>query len=113
MPRDSHITVSLPAPLLAFVDDYASCHTTDRNEVIVQAVKAFQDAELARSYRESGAEMQADPLFDLDSGHGLEREAPISSRRRQSGAAIFDALTSIEGPIEREQSPMQEREELL
>ncbi len=74
MSRASQITVSLPAPLLAFVDEYASHHQMNRNEVIVQAVKVFQDAGLARAHRESGPEMQAHPLFDLDSGHGLERE---------------------------------------
>lgn len=40
-------------------------------------------------------------------------ELVITPVRKQDGAAIFDALTSIEGPIEREQPPMQEREEIL
>ena len=60
MPRASRITVSFPAPLLAFVDDYASRHAPSRSEVIGQAVKAFQDAELALAYRAAGEEPQND-----------------------------------------------------
>ena len=71
MTRAEKVTVSLPSPLLSFVSQYQQQHRLSRSEVIQQALQAFQDAELARAYRESGAEMTADPLFDLDSGHGL------------------------------------------
>lgn len=40
-------------------------------------------------------------------------ELVITPVRQQDGAAIFDALASIEGPIEREQPEMQEREPIL
>ena len=66
MPGASQITVSLPAPLLAFVDDYAKRHQTDRNEVIVQAVKAFQarliDAALGSLARDDGRDMTQELL---------------------------------------------------
>ena len=71
MTRAEKVTISLPAPLLSFVTQYQESHHLSRSEVIQEAIKAFQDAELARSYRESAAELMADPLFDLDSGHGL------------------------------------------
>ncbi|WP_425145981.1 ribbon-helix-helix domain-containing protein [Deinococcus sp.] len=71
MTRAEKVTISLPAPLLDFVTQYQESRRMSRSEVIQQAVKSLQDAELARAYREAGAEMQADPLFDLDSGHGL------------------------------------------
>lgn len=51
--------------------------------------------------------------IDLHGGRRPQQRlnsAPMLSRRRQSGAAIFGALTSVEGPIEREQPPMQERD---
>jgi len=40
-------------------------------------------------------------------------ELVITPVKRQDGNAIFAALTSFEGPIEREQPAMQEREPLL
>lgn len=73
MTRAEKVTISLPAPLLDFVTQYQVSQHLSRSEVIQQAVKSFQDSELARAYREAGAEMQADPLFDLDSGHGLHQ----------------------------------------
>jgi len=73
MTRAEKVTISLPAPLLDFVTQYQASQHLSRSEVIQQAVKSFQDSELARAYREAGAEMQADPLFDLDSGHGLHQ----------------------------------------
>lgn len=33
-----------------------------------------QEEALAKAYREAAEEMKNDPLFDLDIGHGLERE---------------------------------------
>ena len=75
MTRAEKVTVSLPSPLLSFVSQYQQQHHLSRSEVIQQALQAFQDAELARAYRESGAEMTQDPLFDLDSGHGLSPDA--------------------------------------
>lgn len=72
MTRAEKVTVSLPAPLLSFVTQYQQSHNLSRSEVMQQALAAFQAAELARAYRESAAELLADPLFDLDSGHGLD-----------------------------------------
>ncbi|TSA87868.1 AbrB/MazE/SpoVT family DNA-binding domain-containing protein [Deinococcus detaillensis] len=37
----------------------------------------------------------------------------ITPIAQQNGATLFDALAAIEGPIEREQPPMQEREAIL
>lgn len=71
MTRAEKVTVSLPAPLLNFVTQYQEDHNLSRSEVVQQALAALQKAELARAYRESGEEMMTDPLFDLDSGHGL------------------------------------------
>lgn len=71
MTRAEKVTISLPAPLLSFITQYQESHHLSRSEVIQEAVKAFREAELARAYQESGAELRADPLFDLDSGHGL------------------------------------------
>jgi Arc/MetJ-type ribon-helix-helix transcriptional regulator len=66
MPRASRITVSLPAPLLAFVDDYASRHEMNRSEVIVQAVQAFQarliDAATGSLARDDGRDMTQELL---------------------------------------------------
>ena len=74
MTRAEKVTISLPAPLLAFLSDYQARQHLSRSEVIQQAIRTLQEADLARAYRDAGAEMLADPLFDLDSGHGLERE---------------------------------------
>jgi len=74
MSRAEKVTVSLPTPLLNFVTHYQESHSLSRSEVIQQAVAALQQAELARAYREAAGEMQADPLFDLDPGHGLSPE---------------------------------------
>ena len=41
------------------------------------------------------------------------RELVITPVRRQDARAIFDALTAFEGPFEREQPEMQEREPIL
>ena len=66
MPRVSQITVSLPAPLLAFVDECASRHQTDRNEVIVQAVQALRarliDAATGSLARDDGRDMTQELL---------------------------------------------------
>ncbi|MDB5044046.1 MAG: hypothetical protein JWQ08_96 [Deinococcus sp.] len=75
MTRAEKVTVSLPTPLLSFVTAYQESHHLSRSEVVQQALQAFQEAELARAYRESAAEMQADSLFDTDSGHGLSASA--------------------------------------
>lgn len=77
MSRAEKVTVSLPAPLLNFVTRYQESHSLSRSEVIQQALAALQRAELARAYRESAEEMRADPLFDLDSGHGLSPETEV------------------------------------
>ena len=74
MANAEKVTVSLPAPLLNFVTQYQARQRLSRSEVIQQALRALQDSELARAYEEAGAEMLADPLFDLDSGHGLSAE---------------------------------------
>lgn len=74
MTRAEKVTISLPAPLLSFVARYQESHHLSRSEVVQQALKTLQEAELARAYQEAGAEMQTDPLFDLDSGHGLSPE---------------------------------------
>ncbi|GBF05906.1 hypothetical protein DAERI_060166 [Deinococcus aerius] len=71
MTRAEKVTVSLPPALLRFVTRYQESHNLSRSEVIQQALAALQKAELARAYRESAEELMADPLFDLDSGHGL------------------------------------------
>ena len=66
MPRVSRITVSLPAPLLAFVDEYASRHRTDRNEVIQLTIQALQarlsDAATGNLARDDGRDMTQELL---------------------------------------------------
>lgn len=71
MTRAEKVTISLPPALLDFVTEYQESHQVSRSEVIQQALQALREAELAQAYREAAAEMRRDPLFDLDSGHGL------------------------------------------
>ena len=71
MTKAEKVTVSLPPPLVAFVESYQVAHKLSRSEVIQQALSAFQAAELAQAYRDAAAEMLADPLTDADPSHGL------------------------------------------
>ena len=71
MTRAEKVTISLPPALLDFVTQYQESHRLSRSEVVQQALQALQEAELARAYREAGAEMRSDPLFDADPSHGL------------------------------------------
>ncbi|WP_293909039.1 hypothetical protein [Deinococcus sp.] len=79
MSRAEKTTVSLTAPLLKFLTEYQERHRLSESEVIEEALNALREVELARAYRESGAELEADPLFDLESGHGLIRDDGTAS----------------------------------
>ncbi len=67
------ISVSLPAPLVQFVETYRSTHKKKtRSEVIEEAVKLLRDQELERAYREANQEIDDD--WEVTIADGLADE---------------------------------------
>ena len=55
-------TVSLPAELARFVENYQKTHDLEsRSEVIAESLRALQEAELAKAYREHAEDWKTDP----------------------------------------------------
>lgn len=67
------ISVSLPAPLVQFVETYRSTHKKKtRSEVIEEAVKLLREQELERAYREANQEIDDD--WEVTIADGLADE---------------------------------------
>ncbi|GAB1542075.1 hypothetical protein NUACC21_47490 [Scytonema sp. NUACC21] len=67
------ISVSLPASLVKFVEDYKSLHQKkSRSEVIEEAVKLLREQELEKAYREANQEI--DETWDTVVADGLTDE---------------------------------------
>ncbi|MBD2774266.1 CopG family transcriptional regulator [Iningainema sp. BLCCT55] len=67
------ISVSLPAPLVQFVEAYKSLHKKKtRSEVIEEAVKLLREQELEKAYREANQEI--DESWDIVVADGLTDE---------------------------------------
>ena len=76
MPSQSQkVSVSLPEELLEYAESYRRAHKLpSRSEVLVRALKALRDDELAEAYKGLAADYRdgADPLADAVGVEGLE-----------------------------------------
>ena len=77
MTTKSHkLSISVPSDLIRFAESYRLQHHLDsRSQVIAKALERLREDELAREYREAGAEWlaSADAAFwDRTVGDGLE-----------------------------------------
>lgn len=77
MTMKSHkLSISVPSDLIRFAERYRSQHHLDsRSQVIAKALERLREDELAREYREAGAEWLASAdaaLWDRTVGDGLE-----------------------------------------
>jgi antitoxin ParD1/3/4 len=64
------ISVSLPAPLVRFLEHYQSEHAVkSRSEVVERAIDLLREQSLELEYRESS--LENDPAWDLTVGDGL------------------------------------------
>ena len=69
------VSVSLPASLLAFVENYKVSHQCkSRSQVIEQALELLRSQELEAAYREAAQE-KVDPAWDVAIADGLSDEA--------------------------------------
>lgn len=69
------VSVSLPAEILRFAERYQKTHhLSSRSEVLVEAIKALRERELACGFDEwaNDHESAADPLIDSGVSEGLE-----------------------------------------
>ncbi len=74
MTRSRKVSVSLPEALLEYADSYRENHgLSSRSEVLVRAVKALHEAELAQGYKKLTAEYreQREPLLNTIGAEGL------------------------------------------
>ena len=68
------VSVSLPAFLLEFVENYKVAHQCkSRSQVIEQALELLRSQELEAAYREAAQEV--DPIWDVTIADGLSDEA--------------------------------------
>lgn len=68
------VSVSLPASLLEFVENYRTAHQCkSRSQVIEQALELLRSQELEAAYREAAKEV--DPAWDVAIADGLSDEA--------------------------------------
>ncbi|WP_204141638.1 CopG family transcriptional regulator [Halomicronema sp. CCY15110] len=68
------VSVSLPAFLLEFVENYKVAHQCkSRSQVIEQALELLRSQELEAAYREAAQEV--DPIWDVTISDGLSDEA--------------------------------------
>ena len=77
--RSAKISVSLPEEWLRYVEEYRQRHgVTSRSEVLVRALRALREAELAEGYRQMAQDYaQADEAW-VDSG--LEETLDLMDR---------------------------------
>jgi antitoxin ParD1/3/4 len=67
------LSVSLPNPLIHFVDEYQASHACkSRSEVIQEALKLLRQKELEHAYHAASAEV--DSLFEATTLDGLDDE---------------------------------------
>jgi metal-responsive CopG/Arc/MetJ family transcriptional regulator len=66
------VTVSLPQDALHYADSYKDAHGMNRSEVLVLALKALRERELAEGYK-ALAEEQAKTLTDSGMSEVLEQ----------------------------------------
>lgn len=69
------ISISLPAEVLRFAESYRKSHgLSSRSEVLVEAIRALRDRELAGGFDELSREYEsaADLLLDSGVAEGLE-----------------------------------------
>ena len=65
------VSVSIPQPLYDFIEEYQhQQQISHRSEVISEALKLLQQAQLEAYYREANQEI--DDAFDITSGDGLD-----------------------------------------
>lgn len=68
------LSVSLPAPLVRFVENYKATHQCkSRSQVIEVALQLLREQELEKAYRE--ATQEVDPDWELTVADGLKDEA--------------------------------------
>ncbi len=68
------VSISLPAPLLEFVEHYKESHALkSRSKVIEMALERLQQESLEAAYRQAAAE-DVDPAFDVTTADGLRDE---------------------------------------
>lgn len=68
------LSVSLPAPLARFVENYKATHQCkSRSQVIEVALQLLREQELEKAYRE--ATQEVDPDWELTVADGLKDEA--------------------------------------
>lgn len=64
------VTVTLPAALVAYLDEYRQTHAlASRSEAVAHAVAALREKELAEGYAEYA---RSGEFVDLENGDGLE-----------------------------------------
>lgn len=67
------LSVSLPSPLVCFIDEYQAAHACkSKSEVVQKAIKLLQQKELENFYRQ--AEGEIDPAWDITIADGLDDE---------------------------------------
>ncbi len=66
------LSVSLPAPLAGFVENYRKKRRINRSQVFEEAIKLLRSRELEAAYRE--AEKHADKAWENTIADGLEDE---------------------------------------
>jgi len=75
MGQSQKVSVSLPEELLEYAESYRRHHgLPSRSEVLVRALRALREAELAQGYGDLAAEyrVRRDPLADALGAEGLE-----------------------------------------
>ena len=68
------VTVSLPAAVLSYADNYKEAHGMNRSEVLTLALKLLREKELVEGYRAMSEDenQQTDPWLDSDLGETLK-----------------------------------------
>ena len=68
------ISISLPEPLVRFVEQYRVAHQCKtRSQVFEEALELLRERELERAYRE--ADQENDAVWEISSSDGLADEA--------------------------------------
>ncbi|MGH8653897.1 MAG: ribbon-helix-helix domain-containing protein [Gammaproteobacteria bacterium] len=68
------LSISLPAPLVRFVEQYRSTHRCrTRSQVFEEALELLRTRELEQAYRE--AEQERDAAWEVTAADGLNDEA--------------------------------------
>lgn len=63
------ISISLPASVLKYAEEYQKAHSLEsRSDVLLEAMKALREKELLESYRQEALEFERNPDPWVDSG---------------------------------------------